>query len=211
MSTGVGRFVVRLVVRRVALLVLCFACLSGCKKQVPLAAIPPPAVQPAPSVAHEQKLPEPPVPQTSEPSPATEPTIPAQTDVVVPPPPQEPAPKKVKKPRPRKPATPPAPAPIPVQTAKVIDPPPSPKLEQLLSPGQEQGYNQTIDHDLQRARNNLTAVRTKPLSESQKAVVLQVQSFIKQAEDLRKTDLVEAKGLSHKADVLASDLARSVQ
>jgi hypothetical protein len=118
----------------------------------------------------------------------------------------------VKKPRPRKPATPPPPAPAlaPAQTAKVVEPPTSPKLEQLLSPGQEQGYNETIDRDLQHARNNLSAVRTKPLSESQKAVVVQVQSFIKQAEDLRKTDLVEAKGLSHKADVLASDLARGV-
>lgn len=203
MSTGV--------VRRVVLLVLCFACLTGCKKQLPVAVIPPPAVQSAPPVAHEQKLPEPPAPQTSAPAPAAESTIPAQNAVVVPPPPDVP-PKKVKKPRPRKPATPPppAPAPAPAQTAKVVEPPTSPKLEQLLSPGQEQGYNETIDRDLQHARNNLSAVRTKPLSESQKAVVVQVQSFIKQAEDLRKTDLVEAKGLSHKADVLASDLARGV-
>jgi hypothetical protein len=176
---------------------------------MPVAAAPPPVVQSAPPVAHQQKLPEPPAPQTSELSPPADSTIPVQSAVVVPPPPDIPT-KKVKKPRPRKPVTPP-PAPVPVQAAKAVDPPPSPKLEQLLSPGQEQGYNQTIDSDLQRARNNLQAVRAKSLSDPQKAVVTQVQNFIKQAEELRKTDLVEAKGLSHKADVLASDLARSVQ
>lgn len=87
----------------------------------------------------------------------------------------------------------------------------APKLGQLLSAEQEQSYNQAIDQELQRARSNLTFAEGKTLSDPQKSVVTQVQGFIKQAEDARKADLVEAKGLSHKADILASDLARSLQ
>jgi hypothetical protein len=203
MSTGLLRIAV--------LLGLCLVC--GCRKQAPVAAIPPPAVPAARPVPHDQKLPEPPAPQTSLPGPITESTIAAPAPAVIPPPPPDPA-KKPKKTPARK--TPPA----PVQTAKVEPAPPvpspgpvesAPKLEQLLSPGEEQSYNQTIDQDLQRARKNLKSVQTKALSDSQKDVVTQVESFIKQAEDLRKTDLVEAKGLSHKADILSSDLARSLQ
>ncbi len=202
-------------IRAAAILGLSFAC-PGCKKQLPLANLPSPTVQAAPPVRHDEKLPEPPAPQTS--APVAQTPIASQTpSEAVPPPPQD-APKKPKKKQPRKSA----PTPATVQIAKVEAPvapsppppvavEPAPRLEQLLSPGQEQSYNQTIDRDLQRARNNLKLVQARNLSESQQALVVQVQTFIKQAEDRRKTDLVEAKGLSHKADILASDLARSLQ
>lgn len=47
----------------------------------------------------------------------------------------------------------------------------------------------------------------RELSDEQKAIVEQVRGFIHQAEEAQKTDLVEARGLSQKASVLARDLA----
>lgn len=198
-------------VRTTVLVVSCS--LFACKKQVPLATIPAPTVRAVPKIARQEKLPEPPAPETSAPGPVTESAITTPPVATIPPPPDPP--KKARKKR----ATKPVPVPAPVQTAKIDPPPPAPaavaelapKLEQLLSPEQEQSYNQTIDQDLVRARNNLKLAQTKTLSDAQKVVVTQVLSFIKQAEDSRKTDLVVAKGLSHKADILASDLASSLQ
>lgn len=193
--------------------VLCAS--TGCKKKIPVAILPPPAVQKAAPPPRPARLPDPPAPQTSPPDPDTSATITATPGKVQPPPPDPP--KKISRRRTRRPAPVVAPQPANVDAPAPAPPPvpepvePAPKLEQLLDPGQEQSYNQTIDQDLQQARNNLKSVLAKPLSESQQAVVTQVQSFIRQAEDLRKTDLVEAKGLSHKANILASDLARSLQ
>ena len=178
-------------------------CLIGCKKQLPLATLPPVPAQVAPTVPHDEKLPEPPAPQTSSVVVAPQPNIAPQPVGTIPPP-APPAPPKKKLP-PRKPV-PPVPAPK-VEAA----PPEVAKLRQVLTPVQEQSYNQIIDQDLQRARTNLAIAAGKTLSDPQKTVVQQVRSFIKQVEDLRKTDLEEAKGLSHKADILASDLARSFQ
>jgi hypothetical protein len=175
-----------------------------------MATLPPPPVQTVPPVHRDEKLPEPPAPQASQPE-TGHPTLPDQPVAVIPPPP---APVDKSKQRPKRRILP------PVQQAKAEEPagPPAPentepaaKLGQLLTPVQEQSYNQAIDQDLQRAKRNLAIAEGKALTDPQKSVVQQVQSFIKQAEDLRKADMVEAKGLSHKADILASDLARSLQ
>jgi hypothetical protein len=189
-------------------LMLSFACLLGCKKNVPMATIPPSPAQAVVPVRHDEKLPEPPAPQTSPADVVQQPAIPSQPVATIPPPP-EPPPAKKKRPK-RKPAQP-APPPKAEEPAGPPAPEPAPKLGQLLSSEQEQSYNRAIDRDLQRAKSNLVLAEGKTLSDPQKVVVQQVRSFIKQTEDLRKSDLEAAQGLSHKADILASDLARSLQ
>ncbi len=187
---------------------------AGCRKQPRMATVPPPAVQTVPAVS-PAKLPEPPPPQTSPPITDSQTVI--STDAVPPPvpaPPDEPQPKK-RSHKPAQNAALTASAQAPDQPLGPAIAPPaaeaSPKLGQMLSSDEERVYNQDIDRDLQRVRAALKVLNAKPLSDPQKEVVKQIETFLKQAEDLRKTDLVEAKGLTHKADILTRDLQESLQ
>ena len=85
------------------------------------------------------------------------------------------------------------------------------RLGDILSPEQQRQYNVAIDRSLASAQNSLGSVAKRPLSKDQQAVVGQVQQFIQQAQQTRKSDLGAAKSLAERADVLARDLARSVR
>ena len=71
--------------------------------------------------------------------------------------------------------------------------------------------NASIDQNLAGAEASLRTFATRNLSKEQAAAVAQVQSFIKQATDARKTDLQAANSLAQRASILAKDLARKLR
>lgn len=176
---------------------------------------PPPKPAPQPTVTA------PPAPQPNEPKPESVPPppltpqqpdlkgqLPVQTPRLPPPPP-----KRSRRARRRTPE--PAPAeqpPQPAETEADATPPaPVPQLEQILTPAQQAESNQSIDRCLGRAQRNLAALAGKKLTGGQTLSVERIKSFISQAVEARKTDLLLAKSLAERADVLSEDLLRSAQ
>ncbi len=76
----------------------------------------------------------------------------------------------------------------------------------MLSAQEQARYLKGIDDELKNARKNLAAASVRNLDNSQRAIAKQIEMFIGQAEQLRKSDVVAAAGLSRKADLLARDL-----
>lgn len=100
-----------------------------------------------------------------------------------------------------------APASIPAQP----EPAPQPRLGQILSAGEERRYNELIDRSLGSTRGSLSSIGTRKLTREQQITVQQIQDFMQQAQDTRGADLLAAKGLADKAEVLARDLVRSLK
>lgn len=170
-------------------------------------AVPPPPPPPAlsktstapPKPAETPPPPElpPGQPNLGQPLPAQAPKLPA--------PPKRRASRKVPaKPAPAPPPPEPAPAPEP-------PPPPVPELAQILTVQQQQEYNQAIDRSIYRAQRNLAALGGRRLNPEQSLAVERIKTFVQQALEARKTDLIRAKSLAERADVLAEDLLRSIQ
>lgn len=131
----------------------------------------------------------------------------AQPPVVHPP-----APTAVSRPRQRQPSlTPTAPPPATSSVPSSNPAAPQPRLGQIVSPAEERAFNSAIDQSLTSARSSLNAIAGRTLSREQSGVVLQIKDFMQQAELVRDTDLLAARGLADKADVLARDLLRSVR
>jgi hypothetical protein len=86
-----------------------------------------------------------------------------------------------------------------------------PQLAPLLTPQQRAELNTAIDGSLRRAAVNAGRARNRRLTADQQATLARVDSFIKQAQEARSTDLSVAKSLAERADLLADDLARSVR
>lgn len=162
----------------------------------------PPA--PAPELPKEQPLPQPPnlPPQRNPPPQTTE----AQTQEPQPPPQEQPA--RRKRPVPQPPvAVDTQPPEQPIETA----PSPTPRLGQMLSPDQQKEYSNAINTSVNRARENLKSLQGHSLRKDQQAVVVQIESFLNQVEEARKYDLVSARSLAERADLLASDLVKAVR
>lgn len=109
------------------------------------------------------------------------------------------------------PATPAAATSAPGPTSVSAQPAPQPRLGQMLSPAEEQRYNTLIDQSLGNTRGSLSSIGSRSLSVEQQSTVQQIQHFMQQAQDTRKADLIAAKGLADKAEVLARDLVRSLK
>lgn len=91
-------------------------------------------------------------------------------------------------------------------------PAPVPQLGQMLSDEQRRDYEARIHAALQRARANLRKARGNPrLNEAQQRMAAQVETFVEQAEQRRKTDLVSSRSLAERADLLARDLVESLR
>ena len=78
----------------------------------------------------------------------------------------------------------------------------------MLSSAQRRELERTINERIGRARGVLRSLQGKRLAKEQ---VIQIQTFIDQAEDARKTDLLRANNLAERAEVLANDLASRVR
>lgn len=182
---------------RAAIVVLALAPgLTSCRlfrkpKPVPMPA-PPAQVQPAP-------VEKPPSPEPEMPPPELKPAEPPPPTVVSQPQPELPPPPSQKRPSPLGPRVPPPSA---------QPPPPAPQLRPMLSSAQRQELERTINERIGRARAVLKSLEGKRLAREQ---VIQIQTFIDQAEGARKTDLLRANNLAERAEVLANDLANRVR
>jgi len=184
------------------------SCLLSKKPRPAQIEMPPP---PAPELPRQQPVPPPPsLPPQQQTQPAT--TVQEQQPQQ-PPPPPEPQPR-----RPRRSSTQPAtsaapsPAPPPEQPPPESAPvPATPRLGQVLTPEQQREYNTAINASAGRARENLKILQSRSLTEEQRATILQIESFLSQVEETRKYDLVAARSLAERADLLASDLMKAVK
>jgi hypothetical protein len=179
----------------------------GCKKKQPKIAEPPPQAT-APTIEAE------PEPQPVEPA-MPEPA--ARGDA---PPPEATAPPPKPKPRRRKPsaqiakATPPAqPATEPAATAPAAQPAPAqpaaaPPLSATITTEGSQRQQNEAEEMLAKTDANVRSV-TRELSEEEKAMLRQIESFVQQARDALKVgDTVRAHNLAQKAHLLSTELAK---
>ena len=186
-------------------ILLALVWMVACHRQPRLATLPPARAAAAPVKDATLSLPEPPSPQEAASTPSSAPLAIGSYPQQPIPPPATP-PKRTRRMRSVIPLIAPAiqpPAPAAPDPVSLPDPP---MLGQMLNAQEQARYNHGIDSDLKSARRNLGAASARNLDDSQKATVRQIQTFIVQAEELRKSDLVAAKGLSRKADLLARDL-----
>ncbi len=118
-------------------------------------------------------------------------------------------------PAPKKPARPAAPAPAPAPTVEPVTPPPpptpAPKLGDVLTADEQRQYDTAIDQSLSHAQASLTSVGARQLNKDQQAQVEQIRNFMQQAQSTRNSDPMGAKSLAERAEVLARDLAASLQ
>jgi hypothetical protein len=186
-----------------AILLLSFV-QASCRKRQPVAPIAPaPVVDVAPALT-----PAPATPPGSEPSAETTPNPPPAA--ATPPAPasvyQQNRPAAQDKPPKKTPrvTVPPPPVGAPAATA-----PSPPRLGAILTPEQQREFNTAIDQSLSRVKGSLDSIGNRQLTGDQQSRVDQVQAFVKQAQETRKSDLSAAKSLAERAEVLASDLAAS--
>jgi len=86
-----------------------------------------------------------------------------------------------------------------------------PRLTQLLTPEEERKFNQEIDQRLERARRNLALLAQRPLNSDQQFAIERVHAFLQQTVEIRPFDVVTARSLAERADLLAQDLERSTR
>lgn len=205
---------------KLAVMVVCgMLFLAGCnKKKTPVTVPPVPVPLPQPA---DTTVP-PPAPS---PLPRTEPAnSPAEipTRPIPPQPGESPLPASTAKPASEPPRQPQQPSPEtgPYVPQGPIPPPEKPpatpapgasryQLGQLLTPEQQREYQQKIDESLKRARASLLAARPR-LTASYRETFRRVETFIRQAEQLRRSDPVQAFSFAERADLLAQDLLRSL-
>lgn len=87
----------------------------------------------------------------------------------------------------------------------------TPRLGQMLSPDQQRQYNALIDQNLATAQASLRLIGSRKLTREQQESVREIEHFMQEAADARKVDLVGAKGLAEKAEVLAKDLVQTLK
>lgn len=88
---------------------------------------------------------------------------------------------------------------------------PALQLQQILTPEQQRESNEAINQSISRAQLTLSALNQRTLTKDQATSVERIRSFIAQAEQARKSDLLTARALAERADVLAQDLQKSVR
>jgi outer membrane biosynthesis protein TonB len=163
-----------------------------------------------------------PVPPPPPPPPSV-PVKPAPKPGPIPPPPELPPqhpevsqppaqPEKLPPPPRRRPPSHPHTTPEPPEPPETATPPaPVPQLEQILTPAQQQAYNEEIDRNIASAQRIVGDLSRRRLSGEQRTYLVRIRTFIEQANKARGSDLFRAKNLAERANLLAQDLLRSVQ
>jgi hypothetical protein len=175
--------------------------MPGCffKKSPPKASI---VIPPAPPPAAPEPLPEPPVIAPSKPS--TEvgelPKLPAPASA-------KPAPARAPRRNPTAGPPPVAAEPEP-EEAPAPAPAPLPSLRPILGTRETQQRNQRIQQYLDKARTAIVRVERGSQAGQYRQLIGQVRTFVQQAEEARKTDLVRAENLAERAEVLSRGLPR---
>lgn len=89
---------------------------------------------------------------------------------------------------------------------------PAPQLRPLLTPEEEQDLRRRIDRSLASAEQSLARARREPVHKDRQAAAERVRAFIEQAQQARRQgDLVRARSLAERAELLASDLAQTAR
>ena len=157
--------------------------------------------------------PAPPSPPVSASAPAvSQPAPPAP--VVLPPTP---------KPEPAHETAPPAPPSVP--PAQVVHPPkpksepalapapagPAPAFGQILTPQQQTELRRSYQHSAQFARQTLSQLSGRALSQDQADTANRIRSFLSQADEAQSKDPSVASQLARRAELLARDLLNSLR
>lgn len=126
----------------------------------------------------------------------------------------EPAPAPVPEPIPvpsAPPPAPPRPRPAPVETPRAKPDPEPPQISPQMTPrDQAEAMRHTTD-DISAAEKNLQATTGKRLNASQIDLAEKVKGFLSQAhEAVRSNDWVRARNLALKAQILSSELIKSL-
>ncbi|MEO7650257.1 MAG: hypothetical protein ABIZ80_07295 [Bryobacteraceae bacterium] len=150
------------------------------------------------------------IPQTQIKLPAAQPI---QNEALVQAPPEAPTPSVTPAPAPR-PARPTVPAqaqqPKPEPPPQVVTPTPlpRPRIRPVQSAAERRQFESTLAARQHQIQDLLAKVRSRSLSEQEKATVERVQSFLDQTDiALKRDELLEADALSNRALVLSLDLA----
>src|SRR5687768_4677693 len=175
---------------------------SGCgKKQAPR----PLRLPPAPAAAKTEPPPLLADPRIDLPPATANPPV-ATPEIDLPPPPvtDKPQPKKSQRAVTGPPATP---AGKPTAEAGALR---APQLGEVMSDRQRKEYTKATEESLGRTKRLIAAIERRPLDPRAAELFLQVQGFVRQAAAARADDLVLARNLANRAEVLAKDLLRSL-
>lgn len=176
---------------------------TGCSWRKAKAAPPPAVIKAAPQKAQEPIPPAPPVDSTTPVSQLPAPPISAPVPEPVKPE-QAPPPRRAARTAP--PPSDPTPAPVEAPAEPHV-----PQLVQLLSREEQERHNRELDDFTRRAEESLQRIGDRQLSGQQRTDVQRARAFLKQAQELRATDLVTARNLAQRADVLADSVARALR
>lgn len=186
---------------------------QGClfKKAPPKAAV---VIPPAPQVQQPAPMALPPQLPPTQPNPAVKATVPEL------PPPTPPAPTKPNRQTRRPvqaqqqpPTTTPVTDPNAVAGQTTDSPPapiltPGPSLQPILGQQEIAERNRRIQQYLDKARLVVVRAERGTPDTASKELIGQVRTFLQQAEDARKVDLVRAENLAERAEVLSRGLVR---
>lgn len=89
--------------------------------------------------------------------------------------------------------------------------PETPRLGQMLSSEEERQYNALIDQTLSQTEGSLRELSKRSLTPDQQSSMREIQELMRQANAARKVDLVSARSLADKAQVLARDLTQNAK
>ncbi|MEP7365498.1 MAG: hypothetical protein ABI972_19770 [Acidobacteriota bacterium] len=163
-----------------------------------------PRAKPAPPVKQDP-MPPPPKVDAQAPALSTVPASPQEIDVPNAPPQQ---PRKPRRPAPAV-AQPAAQDPAPSSPQPPAPEPP--KLVQLLTADEQRRYQGELEQYLRNAEAIVAQASARTLDAQQSDMVIRIRAFTQQARDQRDTDLMTARNLAQRADVLAKDLQRSLR
>lgn len=174
------------------------ACWFGRKTQPPPA--PAPSVQLPVDPRPPQRIEPPPeiiVPPEPKPRVEAPPSFPKATQEEAP----EPAPRQRRRtPTPVQPQ-PEAPA-VQTPAAQV------PQLAPVMTDGERRALDEAIDNAIARAVQNIRAVRSRGVAGPAKEMADQAESFVRQAQEIRKSDPGAAKSLAERAELLSREAGR---
>lgn len=90
-------------------------------------------------------------------------------------------------------------------------PVPVPKLTQILTDQEVRRYRGELDQSTRTAEQILQSALGRQLNQTQSSTANQVRTLLRQASEQRETDLVAARNLARRAEILARDLQRTLR
>jgi hypothetical protein len=86
-----------------------------------------------------------------------------------------------------------------------------PQLVPIVPPAEQASRNREIDELVQRTEESLARIGNRKLDARQKLDVARARTFIRQAQELRQTDLTGARNMAQRAVLLAESVVSSLR